>query len=115
MAKRKRRPSAYQLERAGYWKQMIAKWRRSGLSQSAFCRQHQLQAQQFSKWKLKIEKDSTPICRPTAQADFIEVKHPASRPCTYEIITPADYRVRVEGDCDPDVLFDILSAVSRSC
>lgn len=115
MAKQKRRSSAYQIERQQYWQTMITKWRQSGLSQATFCRRHQLQTQQFSKWKLHLAKAAgTASKKPTVQPDFIEIK-PSAFQHVYEIITPDDYRIRIEGACGPDVLSEILSAVRPSC
>ena len=115
MAKRKRKSSAYQLERQRYWQQMISKWRQSGLYQAAFCRSHKLDEQQFSKWKRQMSgiSDSTP--RPEAGDDFIEFKPSAPVRQVYEIVTPGNYRIRIEGDYHPDALAGILSVVSQSC
>lgn len=36
------------------WKEFIDKWQRSGLSQSKFCRQHELTHSAFFRWRNKI-------------------------------------------------------------
>lgn len=120
MAKRKRASSAYQLERRQYWREMISQWQQSGLSQAAFCRRHTLQTQQFSKWKLHLAKESGSaklFRRKTSSpssGDFIEIKPSLSRR-VYEIVTPDDYRIRIEGDCRSEILSEILSVVRWSC
>ena len=39
------------------WREHVAAWKKSGLSQAEFCRQHLLDKQHFSLWKRKIERD----------------------------------------------------------
>ena len=134
----KRRLSGDQVERRRYWRGMIAEWRQSGLSQSAFCRRHKLRVQQFSKWKIcladnhqaecgseltvQAKSDFTGQAASKAQAQpnaFIEIPSAAGACASggvYEIITPCDYRIRIEGGCQPEVLSGILSAVrQQSC
>lgn len=37
-----------------FWRQHIAQWQASGLSQVGYCRQHELTTHQFSYWKCKF-------------------------------------------------------------
>jgi len=36
-----------------FWRQHVAQWQASGLSQAGYCRHHELTAHQFSYWKCK--------------------------------------------------------------
>lgn len=36
------------------WRRRLSEWKRSGLSQAAFCRRHGLREQQFSWWKQRL-------------------------------------------------------------
>jgi hypothetical protein len=112
MAKRRRTLTAYQLKRHAYWMQMISQWQASGLSGIDFCRRHKLPFRQLSKWKIRLTNpsDSTP----DTTGDFIEVRSSALN-SVYEIITPGNYRIRIEGDYQPETLSGILSVVSRVC
>ena len=38
-------------EREGFWREKLARWRESGGSQAAFCRENGLDANSFSSWK----------------------------------------------------------------
>ncbi len=40
---------------ATFWRTHVAAWRRSDLTQSAYCREHGLCASQFSHWKRRLE------------------------------------------------------------
>jgi hypothetical protein len=112
MARRKGALTAFQIKRHAYWRQMIARWRESDLSGMEFCRQNKLQFRQLSKWKIRLAAQSGST--PAVSGDFIEVG-PAICHSVYEIITPGNYRIRIEGDCQPEILSNILSAVSRIC
>ncbi len=115
MAKPKRAATDYQIKRQKYWTGMIAKWLQSGLSQAAFCQRHALSAQQFSQWKGRLAKIAKVATELTADADFIEIKSSVAASCVYEIVTPTDYRIRIEGDYRSEVLADMLLVVGRSC
>lgn len=112
MARGKGTLTAYQIKRHAYWSQMITRWRASGLSGMDFCRRHKIQFRQLSKWKIRLAAQSEPT--PAVSGDFIEVR-PAVLNTVYEILTPGNYRIRIEGDYQAETLSDILSAVNRVC
>ncbi len=46
-------------EKEAYWRHKLDEWKRSGLSQAAFCRREELNANTFSSWKTIIpERDA---------------------------------------------------------
>jgi hypothetical protein len=48
-------------EKRVYWEQMLYKWEASGLSQSEFCRQNDLNRRRFNYWKRRFRKSSQSI------------------------------------------------------
>lgn len=42
--------------RAAYWRGMVKKWRRSGQTPEAFCRQRHLKAGTFAWWRPRLAK-----------------------------------------------------------
>jgi len=44
--------------KAAQWRSHIQAWRRSGLSQAAYCRDHDLVCSQFGYWRRKLRSDS---------------------------------------------------------
>ena len=46
-------------ERKAHWLHHIDSWRCSGLSQSAYCREHDLKSNQLSYWKRKLSAPNT--------------------------------------------------------
>jgi hypothetical protein len=46
-------------DRVSFWTQHLQDWQRSGLSQAAYVRQHQLPLARFGYWKRKLDSDAT--------------------------------------------------------
>jgi len=42
-------------EKPGFWQDHIGLWRKSGLSQAAYCREQGLRVNRFSYWKRRLE------------------------------------------------------------
>jgi len=65
-----------------HWQQHIESWRKSELSQAAYCREHQLKPHRFSYWKRKLSvspKSITP-----ALNRFIQIVPESILPSTKE-------------------------------
>lgn len=41
-----------------YWRGQIEGWRRSGLSQVAYCKQHSLNIKSFRRWRTKLQSEA---------------------------------------------------------
>jgi hypothetical protein len=95
-----------------------ARWRRhlrghasSGLSVSAYCRQHRLRACSFYWWRRELaRRDAEP------PAAFVPVTVAAQTPAhpregRIEIVLPGARRVRVVGSVDRQMLADVLSVL----
>jgi hypothetical protein len=73
-------------DRARYWRQLVAQWQKSGLSQAEFCRRRRIKAVSFGWWKRKLQglgknrrrrvDPSTGRARTRRDADFLEVALP---------------------------------------
>jgi len=64
-----------------FWRQHIAQWQASGLSQAGYCRQHELTAHQFSYWKCKLLTMNEPVV-PKPASGFARVQMVAQIPAT---------------------------------
>ena len=111
---REQRAEALEAKRR-FWRQHIEQWKRSGLQQLAYCRQHGLKLHCFIYWRKKY--------RPTAPApvSLVEVQLP---PATTGAIAAAGHRplrlvvsgshcVEVERDFDPVALRQLLHVLER--
>ncbi|WP_422133859.1 IS66 family insertion sequence element accessory protein TnpA [Endozoicomonas sp. ALD040] len=43
------------------WQERIQAWQASGLSQNAWCKQHDIRVSKFGYWKRKLEKTSSSL------------------------------------------------------
>ena len=48
-------------EKRRFWEQQIQQWKGSGLSQSEFCRLHNLKAHQLTYWKKRFDRTQAPV------------------------------------------------------
>jgi len=131
------------LEREGHWQSVIRKQQASGMSVSAFCRQHEVPESSFYSWKRKLQQrrgDDEPIRqdRRTSQgtarhnsmqkntstqkstaAKFVPLKFPtppAVKPISCEVVLPDGCRIMVPSQCDPHWLREIIQVVQeRAC
>lgn len=51
------------------WQQRVQSWRDSGLSQSTWCKQHNLRPNQFWYWRKKFDEASLPVATTTHKED----------------------------------------------
>ncbi len=98
-------------ERARYWRRVVAEWKRSGLSQAAFCREHDIKPVTFGWWKRKLvgvaerkrldrshakrasEMKNVLLKPVTATAGFVEVPLGQSRSTGHALVPPAGHGV----------------------
>jgi transposase-like protein len=119
-------------QRERYWRKVIRDQAASGLSISAFCREHEVPAASFFAWRRKLsqrpevserraakERPSANelIEKPAAQFVSFELPSPPhSGRAGLEIVLPDGCRVLVGELCDADWLRQILAAVrERAC
>ena len=54
------------------WRRHLAAWKSSGLSQAAYCRQHGLTQNDFSRWKCEVARRDARTVAPAAA--FVPVR-----------------------------------------
>jgi transposase len=102
-------------EKRRYWRKHIAAWRRSGLSQSAYCRENDLSFHQFRYWKKRVHDDkvdeSVGLVEIEMESCQIHSKSPVASPMMLFI---ADrFSVRVEPDFNEDHLTRLIRVLER--
>jgi transposase-like protein len=103
---------------------LIDDWRRSGLSRSAYARQHHVGAHLLSYWfkRLRdIETAPEPAMAPVSALGFVEVSLPApgapssaSASSAVEILFPRGVAVRIRSGVDLDLLRSVITVLERS-
>ena len=100
--------------REPYWRQVIARWKRSGLSVRAFCGAEGLNPMTFYRWRKELGRRDQP------QPAFLPVRVLAesTEPSTFgiEIVMHGGPIVRVPSGFDPRTLGEILAVLEgRPC
>jgi hypothetical protein len=94
-------------QRRRQWERRIARWRASGLSMAAYCRQHALSYWMFVRWRKRIE----PAVTPAAPLTLIPVVAPASSGSAITIRLPGGIGIEVEPGFDVDALSAVMRAL----
>ena len=123
-------------ERAAYWRELLAEWEGSGLSQAEFCRRRGVKAVTLAWWKRRLRgtdeacgRRGRSTARGAARTGFVEVALPsgsgfASSPHGtavvssghgYEIVLPGGVGLRLPDDFDRERVVQLLQAVAAAC
>lgn len=94
-----------------FWQHHIQAWRKSGLSQRAYCRKNDLSEYRFSKWKNRLDKDNVTGC-------FVRVPLPIqlSVPIKHDVLhvyAPNGFRIDIENDFDSQLLKKLLTVLGE--
>jgi transposase-like protein len=109
------------LRKEAHWRQLLLRWRHSGLSVSAFCRHHRLAVHSFYAWRRTLaQRDAqAPAPRPTPPVTFVPVpiQHAqAAAPRRVELLFPDGRRLRFPASVDPARLRALLAVLEEpSC
>ena len=109
--------ATWDLGRESHWRQVLARWRRSGLSVRAFCRAEGISEPSFYLWRRRLDQadHQKPAFLPVHVVTE-EAKQPATR--DIEIVLANGRCLRVGPGFDPDTLVkvvDLLEAGGASC
>lgn len=85
-------------QKRSFWTTHVQQWRQSELSQSAYCRRHDLDRHRFFYWRRRIAK-------PRETISFLPVALPANestglRTTTVRIYTPNGFTIEIESHSD---------------
>ncbi len=99
-----------------YWREedaraVVAVWRESGTSLSAFARQHGLQRRRLTRWIRRLETAASLHFHPVRLTGAVD-PHPS--PAAIEIELPSGERIRLPRGFDADDLRRVLSILEAS-
>ena len=72
-------------DKAAYWQQHFTDWQQSGLSQSDYCKQHELTLSSFGYWRQRLKASTS------AGAKLIPLN--VSRPTLINVYFPSGIRI----------------------
>lgn len=94
-------------QRCRQWERRIARWRASGESMAAYCRQHELSYAAFVWWRRRLGQAITPVSPLT----LIPVVAPTSSGGAITIRLPDGVGIEVERGFDAGVLNAVVRAL----
>jgi hypothetical protein len=115
-------------ERGRFWLGHLQRWRRSGLSQSHYCRQRRLSVAAFGWWKGQLSAGSRPSPSPgtrraggAKEGPFIELTAAAGKETAgegevfYEIVLSNRRCLRLGSGFDPERVRQLLEVLEGVC
>jgi hypothetical protein len=94
------------------WSERIQHWRRSGLTQKAFCKQHQIGLSSFQRWLGIFAKEGKPEVTP---ATFLPINIVQSASAQSMVVCLGeDLRIEVPVDFDPVMLKQVVHTLRAS-
>jgi hypothetical protein len=99
--------------RQEFWRQVVARQRKSGLSIRRFCEQEGLATATFYIWKRRLGQGTAGTLVPVgfAPVQVVPESTPATAAGSMEIVLPHDRRIRLTGVVDRQQLAEVLAAL----
>jgi len=101
-----RRSGVTRADRRAAWQRIVSRWQESGVSASAFARQHQLRLKALLKWRDRLQVP--PVER---QPRFLELHAPAIAEDSAIELHAGALRVRVHNHCAAELLHTLIAAL----
>ena len=103
---------AEQLEqKRNYWKQQIDSWQQTGLSQTEYCRRHNLKHHQLVYWKKRFLKTETAVTFAALQLDdLLDIPGQPQRESLCLIIND-QFKVEIRSGFDAQLLRQLIFAL----
>jgi len=97
-------------ERRSYWHDQFESWEKSGIPQSEYCRQNNIDIHLFSKWKNKLSKNNE-----LKGNKFVQIPQKTtnelSKPSEIELAIKDQYKIKVANNFDPETLKKLVSTL----
>jgi hypothetical protein len=95
-------------QRRSFWENHIEQWQKSGLSQAAYCRSHQIQAHRFYYWRRRMPAFQDRVSfLPVALSPSPAKPHP-----TIRIHTPNGFIIEIEDHNGSFKIESLITAVA---
>ncbi len=96
-----------------FWKKQIKNWQESGLTQTEYCKQHDLSQHNLTYWKRRFVKTepSVSLVQVNMKADFNSNQIPCASPL--RLVVGNQYRVEIDRGFDPVALQQLLYTLKQ--
>ena len=100
-------------EKRKFWKELIHHWQESGLTQTEYCRIHNLTPHQFTYWKKRIVKPpETPISLVQVNMKSSFNPNPLHH-SPLRLIIGEQYRIEIDRGFDPATLQQLIFTLKQ--
>ena len=93
------------------WSERIASWKKSGISQRAYCEQHQLALGTFAYWRGRLKK--LEAGDHTGKPRFLPVTLKQQSHASFTLLINGRHQLEIQSDFDPDLLNKIVQALQQ--
>ena len=100
-------------EKRRFWEQQIEQWKDSGLSQTEFCRFHNLKAHQLTYWKKRFHRTQAPVSLIELQLGSAVQSRTCSNGSPLRLILDEHYRIDIDRGFDPLTLQQVVLALRQ--
>jgi len=100
------------------WRNHMKTWQESGLSQAAYCRQHQIKGHKFLYWKKRLLRKPASSVSPTfAELPIGKIfgKPTRSTLGPIRIEVRGGYQIAIEKGFDPQTLLELIRVLDSTC
>jgi len=94
-----------------YWKQHLENWRSSGLTQLAYCRQHDLKVHQFTYWKKRFVQTEAGITFVPVNIRPADSMASVDSADSLRLIVDGDLQIEITADFDPRLLRRLIATL----
>ena len=94
-----------------YWSSHIERWHESGLSQSDYCREHDLKGHQFVYWKKRMVQTETAGRFVSLNLSSYTNKKSSQPSSALRVVVSNGLKIEVEAGFDPHLLGQLIVAL----
>jgi hypothetical protein len=95
-------------EKRRFWEQQIQQWKASSLTQTEFCRLHNLKTHQLTYWKKRFHRTQAPVSLVELQLGSALQSHQCSSGSPLRLILDEQYRIDIDRGFDPVTLQQLV-------
>lgn len=98
-------------DRKEYWEAHVSDFRKSGLTQREYCRQHKISYWSFNSWKSRLEKSEDTGQLTEVPRDKIQ---PCMKAAPFEIVVNDAVKIIIPDNFNPEELGRILTVLRQT-
>ena len=98
-------------QKRSHWKQHLERWRCSGMTQKAYCQQHELSSHRFTYWKKRFAQTQTGITFVPVKIRRCLALPPERQASCLRVIVDSDLQIEIGSDFDAPLLRRLITTL----